>query len=574
MIRLWHNLTLGWKLGLGQMVTILLFGLSTLIVFNQMHAVKANIQALNIKGDQSIEITEIGSIFRAKDINIADYIGSQTLSTVDEYNKIEEEFGKTYKSIKADISTAEQKSLLDKIAENNKKMDVLFLEKIVPAVQAKSEFKYLSYRTQAQMIRTITISQIEKLTAIVDKERLEQIKNANESLQRSFIVLAVSIIVSAILGVAAVIIITRAIKQKLYQIVDMSEEIAKGNLAIEEIPDNANDEIGKLGIAMNQMARQLREMVAQISGLSREVANKCGILNKSALAINEGSEQVAATMEEISAGTDIQARSATTLNDEMKKYSSLVQNSSKNGDFINKASIDVLNFTKSGNDLMTSSVNQMNMIDKIVSQSVQRVKGFEKHTKEIAKIVEVIDRIAKQTNLLALNAAIEAARAGEQGRGFAIVAEEVRKLADQVTVSVQDITIIVENIQKESIGVVCSLEGAYKEVEEGSRQMEKTGITFAQINQSALKMAEEIKGVSNNLSMIASGNEMVYQSIETIASISQESAAGIEETASAIQTSHRSIEEVSNQSNQLANLSQDLNNLILHFKLPEKKNRE
>lgn len=571
MIRLWHKLTLGWKLGLGQIVTILLFCISTLIVFNQMHAVKINIEALNIKGEQSIEIAEIGSIFRTKDINIADYIGSKTSSTVDEYNKVGIEFNKVYKSIKENVDTEQQKNLLDQIAANNEKMDALFLEKIVPAVQSGNEFQYLSFRTQAQMIRTVTVEQLEKLNTIISKERILQINNANKSLQQSIIVLVLSIIISAILGVIVVTIMNRLIKQKLNQVVEMAEEIAKGNLDIKEFSYNGNDEIGQLGVSMNRMAGQLREMVAKISNLSREVASKCGILNQSALAINEGSQQVAATMEEISAGTDTQARSATALNDEMKRYSSLVQSSSQNGDYINQASVDVLNFTKSGNDLMTSSVNQMNIIDQLVSQSVQKVKGFEKHTKEISQIIEVINTIAKQTNLLALNAAIEAARAGEQGKGFAIVAEEVRKLADQVTVSVQDITIIVEDIQKESIGVVFSLESAYKEVEEGSRQIEMTGTTFEQINQSALKMAKEIQDVSENLNIIASSNEKVYQSIETIASISQESAAGIEETTAAIQTSHYSIEEVSKQSDQLANLSKELNKLILHFKLQEKK---
>ncbi|PKG25124.1 methyl-accepting chemotaxis protein [Niallia nealsonii] len=567
MFKLWNNLALSWKFGLGQMVTILLFCISTLIVFNQMNEVKINIQELQKKGDQSIEITEIGSLFRTKDINIADYISSKTLSTMDEYNKVGAEFNKVYKSIKEDMSTEEQKKMLDKIAENNEKMDVLFLEKIVPAVQTGNEFQYLSFRTQAQMIRTVTLEQLEKLNAIVSKERIVQIKNANESLQQSIIVLILSIIISTILGIIAVTIINGLIKQKLNQVVEMAEEITKGNLDIKELSYNGNDEISQLGGSMNRMARQLREMVTHISHLSKEVTSKSGILNQSALAINEGSQQVAVTMEGISAGTDTQARSAMTLNDEMKKYNSLVKSSAENGEYINQASITVLNFTKSGNDLMKSSISQMNAIDQIVSQSVKKVKGFEKHTKEISKIVEVISGIAKQTNLLALNAAIEASRAGEHGNGFAVVAEEVRKLADQVTLSVKDIIIIVEDIHEESSGVVLSLEKVYKEVREGSKQIEMTGITFEQINQSALKMAKMIKDVSQNLMMLANSNEMVYQSIETISSISQESAAGIEETTAAIQASNSSIQEVTSQSNQLANLSGELNNLILHFKL-------
>lgn len=91
----------------------------------------------------------------------------------------------------------------------------------------------------------------------------------------------------------------------------------------------------------------------------------------------------------------------------------------------------------------------MKTIHHIVEEAVHKVRSLEQHSQDINKLVQVINGIAEQTNLLSLNAAIEAARAGESGKGFAVVAEEVRKLADGVSDSVQDITRIVGGTQQE-----------------------------------------------------------------------------------------------------------------------------
>ena len=127
--------------------------------------------------------------------------------------------------------------------------------------------------------------------------------------------------------------------------------------------------------------------------------------------------------------------------------------------------------TKEGKDLMNTSTEQMTSIHFIVKDAVQKVDGLSKQTQNISKIVAVIQEIAAQTNLLALNAAIEAARAGEHGKGFAVVADEVRKLAEQVAVSVDDITEIVQKVQLDAKTVTASLENGYGEVEKGTTQI-------------------------------------------------------------------------------------------------------
>lgn len=216
---------------------------------------------------------------------------------------------------------------------------------------------------------------------------------------------------------------------------------------------------------------------------------------------------------------------------------------------------------------MESSSKQMQTIDHIVRESVDKVNQLHKQVQEISQLVIVIRDIAEQTNLLSLNAAIEAARAGEHGKGFAIVAEEVRKLAEQVALSVTDITEIVSNIQNEFSMVTASLTEGYKEVEEGSAQIQTTHETFMNIQGALKEMVDSIVAVAENLSTIAADSQEMSGSIQEIAAISEEAAAGIEETTAASEETSSSMEEISASAEQLSILAEELNQMVQQFKL-------
>ena len=216
---------------------------------------------------------------------------------------------------------------------------------------------------------------------------------------------------------------------------------------------------------------------------------------------------------------------------------------------------------------MNHSMNHMNKIYDIVKESVQKVEGLDHQSKEIAKLVVVIHDIAEQTNLLALNAAIEAARAGENGRGFAVVADEVRKLAEQVAQSIGEITGIVNNIQNESTNVAESLTKGYEQVEEGAHQIKITGEAFGNINKAVAGMMNKIKNISSNLTEIAEGGSAINCSIENIASITEESAAGIEETSASVEETSSLLEQLSRNADTLEQLSGDLQAMVNKFQL-------
>ncbi|MBM7553773.1 methyl-accepting chemotaxis protein [Thalassobacillus pellis] len=373
-------------------------------------------------------------------------------------------------------------------------------------------------------------------------------------------------IVVILTGVVLALWIANNISRPVIRVVERMKEIAQGDISQGEITVKSKDEIGQLANAINEMQRSLNKVIQHVAHTSERVSSQSEELTQSAIEVKEGSEQIASTMQELSSGAESQANGASDLTDNMTDFSRIIKDANTDGETVATMTNDVLAKTKEGQDLMKSSVVQMRNVDQIVKDAVNQVKGLDQQSRDISTLVQVIENIAEQTNLLALNAAIEAARAGEHGKGFAVVAAEVKKLAEQVTHSVGDITRIVQDIQSQSTVVVDSLELGYREVGEGSRQIKITGETFDQINDSVLDMAERVRNISANLVNIAENSNQMNTFIEEIASISEESAAGIEQVAASAQQSNSSMEEVSQTADDLAQLAEQLTQQVSRFK--------
>ncbi len=380
------------------------------------------------------------------------------------------------------------------------------------------------------------------------------------------IVSIVSVLV-VISGIAIAIITSNIISRPLQAVTNRMRLIASGDFSGNPLETKLKDEIGQLTVATNRMQENMQGLIKDIHQVSETVTHQSGGLMQSSNEVMEGSDQVASTMQELAIGSESEASSVNDLSFQMNSFTVKVEETNENGEHIQQSSTEVLRMTNEGASLMEFSTEQMATIDHIVLQAVEKVEGLDTHAKEISELVSVIQDIADQTNLLALNAAIEAARAGEHGKGFAVVADEVRKLAEQSSNSVSNITDIVNNIQNESFSVVSSLQAGYKEVEEGTEQIKTTGETFRNIKVAVTDMVSRINHVSNNLNDITANTQEMNSSIQEISSITEESAAGIEQTSASTQQTSSAMEEVAASSHELASLAEELNRLVNRFNL-------
>lgn len=426
---------------------------------------------------------------------------------------------------------------------------------------ARSNFDSLSgdARELIEGYRTLVAGQ-EKVITEMEQQVIAQT-------ERSVTVGITVVIVAVIIALILAHVVSNDISKKIRIVMEQLKAFGEGKFDRSPIHVKSKDEIAQMAIETNTMQQNIKRVIQSISDASNSIASHSEELMQSAGEVKTVSEQIAGTMQELASGSESQASHASEVAAGVEKFNEMVEEADRNGRQIEASSKEVIEMTGKGSELMNRSEVQMENIDTIVQESVEKVKALDVHYQDISKFVAVIQEIANQTNLLALNASIEAARAGEQGRGFAVVAEEIRKLAEQSADSVTEIIELVNNIQEESKNVTESLESGYEEVQQGTVRIRETSETFHEIKGYMDKMVLAIEKVSASLREIAAGSQKMSGSIQEIASLSEESSASVEQTSASTQQTMSSMEEVAASSEQLAKLAEEMNEEVAKFKI-------
>lgn len=374
-------------------------------------------------------------------------------------------------------------------------------------------------------------------------------------------------IITVVLGITIALIASHLIKKSINILSAAVNQIAEGDFSGEEIKIKNTDEIGDLTRSLNQMRQSLKMMIGQVSLTSSQVASMSEELMANAEQTSHSTEQIVSSIQRVTANTENQFHSVEetiTIVEQMSTSSQQITSSSQNA---SNAAAHAANISVEGNQAIQQTVQQMNLIHTTVEYAAQTIHELGEQAQHIGKIVEVITGIAAQTNLLALNAAIEAARAGEHGRGFAVVADEVRKLAEESAASGKQISEFITSIQQKMASVVESMEQGTKEVATGIEVVHMAGQSFDKIQSSVQEVSRQINEVTESVQQMAAGADQVSKAVGVISNATEQTAAGTQTVSAFTEEQLASTEEVASTANSLSIMSEELQKLVAKFKV-------
>jgi len=388
----------------------------------------------------------------------------------------------------------------------------------------------------------------------------------------------VTFLAAIVIGLLLGSILSRNLTRHFHKLTKTASEISAGNLTDESYPvlseSFLQDETVELEDALCQMHTNLKELVGHIMKSSlnlAETADTLGVLvgkgQTSAEAVRSGTAKIFSGALEQATNVDnscITLREVAHLADEMAE---------KVADTAT-ASAKVNGMVKRGAHTATSAIGKMERIFRDIEATTTLIATLEEKINNIPRVMDVITHISRQTDILALNATIEASKAGEHGRGFAMVAEEVRRFADNTKTSVDEVTQIVRDVRGEMDRVVISVREGGGFLKEGREDIRKVRDIFGHITAYTTEVAEK---ASNITAVTRKQKDKVQGTVglfEQVAQIAKENVSITEKVDESVEQNNRSMESAHRASQKLTQLSLELKGVVSQFKIEEKGSAE
>lgn len=408
-----------------------------------------------------------------------------------------------------------------------------------------------------------------KLVELQQSYLNKEISSTNTMVSSTKVSIIVATLITLLFGLSIAFGISNSISKPIIYLAKVANKIADGDLTIKTMKVKNNDEIGDLVKAFTQMSENLYKILKEVEVAVSQVASSADELTIGAQETSNATRHVASITQELAVGTESQACSVKESVGFVNQMDRESNDIAANAEIVTRQVTESSNVILEGNKAVQKTIEQMNAIKTTVGNIAVTVNELSSQSNEINQIIGFITNIASQTSLLSLNASIEAARAGEAGKGFAVVAEEVRHLAEQTTMSGQQISDVINSILQKTVDTINIVAKGEEDVRYGIEAVNEAGTSFNIIQTSINEVKAKIQQVSKAANHMSEGTDNLVNTFEAIEKVSQNAANSTQNVSAATEQQLATMEDITNSAASLRRMSDDLMKLINTFKFKE-----
>lgn len=379
------------------------------------------------------------------------------------------------------------------------------------------------------------------------------------------IVTVILVLISSLIAMIVGTLISKGFSKSINKSIKELEKVSKGDLTV-QFRTNRRDEFALLYGSCNDMLANIRSLILEVESVYEALTVSLNKVDSSSSTFSETTKHIQHSVHEMETGIGEQSESATACLTEMDSLFTKINT-------VNDDTIEIGNITTSTQVAIQTGLNSMDNLNnktksttEITDNVIQTIKQLSVHSMNIEQIVNSINDIAEETNLLSLNASIEAARAGNAGKGFSVVANQIRKLADQCLASSGKISNIVNEITIATKDAVATAQNAEEIVDAQVEAVDATAQSFHDLKTHIERLTEYLESIQNSSKDMEASGSSTLNSMENISAIFEQSLASITSVANVTDKQSAALTSLDDASSQLMVRAQRLGDAISKFK--------